>query len=84
MVHRPERLIEIINLMQKHNIEPKKMRLVYPKEGKNANTLLIEGVKNGKSGLKVEKPLIVYDNNNEYVLEIKKMFGSDEDVAKKL
>lgn len=84
MVHRPERLIEIINLMQKHNIEPKKMRLVYPKEGKNANTLLIEGVKNGKSGLKVEKPLIVYDNNNEYVLEIKKMFGSDEDVAKEL
>ena len=60
------------------------MRLVYPKEGKNANTLLIEGVKNGKCGLKVEKPLIVYDNNNEYVLEINKMFGSDEDVAKEL
>ena len=36
MVHRPERLIEIINLMQKYGIEPKKIRLVYPKEDKNA------------------------------------------------
>lgn len=77
MVHRPERMIEIINLMQKYGIEPKKMRLVYPKKEKNANMLLIEGIKNGKSGLKVEKPLIVHDDNGNYVPEIKKMFGSD-------
>ena len=84
LVHRPERLIEIINLMQKYKIEPKKIRFVYPKKGKNANILLIEGVKNGRSGLKVMEPLIVYDDNNEYVFEIKKMFGSDSDVAEKL
>ena len=77
LVHRPERLIEIINLMQKYNIEPKRLRMVYPKEGKNANIILIEGVKNGKSGLKIEKPLIVYDSNNKYVPEVKKMFGDD-------
>ena len=53
------------------------MRLVYPKKEKNANMLLIEGIKNGKSGLKVEKPLIVHDDNGNYVPEIKKMFGSD-------
>lgn len=84
MVHRPERLVEIINLMQKYNIEPKRLRMVYPKEGKNANIILIEGVKNGKSGLKIEKPLIVYDNNNRYVDEIRKMFGGCDDVAEKL
>ena len=84
MVHRPDRLIEIINLMQKYGIEPKKIRLVYPKENKNANMLLIEGIKNGKSGLKVEKALIVYDNKCNYVDEIRKMFGSDNDVAEKL
>ncbi len=78
MVHRPERLIEIINLMQKNGIEPKKLQLVYPKKGKDANMLLIEGIKNGKSGLKILKPLVVHDDNGEYVLEIKKMFGSDE------
>ena len=84
MVHRPERLIEIINLMQKNGIEPKKMRLVYPKFDKNANMLLIEGVKNGKSGLKVESALVVHDNDGNYVEEIIKMFGSDNDVAEKL
>lgn len=84
LVHRPERLIEIINLMQNHGIEPKKIRLVYPKKDKNANMLLIEGVKNGKSGLKVEKALIVHDENGNYVDEIKKMFGSGNDVAKEL
>ena len=82
MVHRPERLIEIINLMQKNGIEPKKLQLVYPKKGKDANMLLIEGIKNGKSGLKILKPLVVHDDNGEYVLEIKKMFGSDEDDSK--
>ena len=84
MVHRPDRLIEIINLMQKYGIEPKKIRLVYPKVEKSANILLIEGIKNGKSGLKVERPLIVHDKYGNYVDEIKEMFGSDNDVAEKL
>ena len=84
LVHRPDRLIEIINLMQKYNIEPKRLRMVYPRDGKDANIILIEGVKNGKSGLKIEKPLIVYDNNNKYISEVRKMFGGYEDVAEKL
>lgn len=84
IVHRPERLIEIINLMQKYNIEPKKMQLVYPKSGKNANMLLIEGIKNGKTGLKVLEPLIVHDEVGNYVPKIRKMFGSDNDVAEEL
>ena len=84
MVHRPERLIEIISLLQKYNIEPKKLQLVYPKEGKNANMLLIEGIKNGNSGLKILEPLIVHDVSGQYVPKIRKMFGSDNDVAEKL
>ena len=78
MVHRPERLIEIINLMQIYNIEPKKIRLVYPKNNSDANILLIEGVKNGKSGLKVLKPLIVYDDNGEYNKEVHLLFGNND------
>ena len=84
MVHRPDRLIEIINLMQKYNLEPKKIQLCYPKKEKNANILLIEGIKNGKTGLKVLSPLIIHDNKGNYVKKIKKMFGSDNDVAEKL
>ena len=82
MVHRPERIIELIGLLQKYGFEPKKMQLVYPKMEKEANMVLIEAVKNGKSGLKVLKPLIIYDEKGNYYSNIKKMFGDDEDVAK--
>ena len=82
MVHRPERMIEIINLMQKYNIEPKKIRLVYPKMDKEANILLIEGIKNGKTGLKVMSPLFTHNEDGSYVDEIRKMFGGNDDVAK--
>lgn len=78
LVHRPERLIEIINLFQKYGIEPKKIQFVYPKIGKEANILLIEGIKNGKSGLKILDPLIVHDENGKYVPQVRKMFGCDE------
>lgn len=81
MVHRPDRMIEIINMMQKYGFEPKKMRLVYPKVGRDANILFIEGVKNGKSGLKVLSPLYTHNNDGSYVEEIRKMFGGNEDVA---
>ncbi len=82
MVHRPERLIEIIILMKKYHIEPKKMRFVIPKSGEIANILLIEGKMNGSSGLKVLPELIVYDENNNYTKEVKEMFGSETHVAK--
>lgn len=81
LVHRPDRLIEIINLMQKYDIEPKRVRFVYPKMGKNANILLIEGIKNGKTGLKVLSPLYVHNDDGSYVMEVRKMFGGIDDVA---
>ena len=81
MVHRPDRLIEIITLMRKYNIEPKKIRLVYPKLGKNANILLIEGIKNGKTGLKILSPLYVHNEDGSYVDEIREMFGGIDGVA---
>ena len=82
MVHRPDRMIEIINLMQKYRIEPKRMRIVYPKMGKDANILLIEGIKNGKTGLKVLSPLYTHNNDGSYVDEIREMFGGNDNVAK--
>ena len=81
MVYRPDRMIEIINLMQKYGIEPKRMRIVYPKMGKDANILLIEGIKNGKTGLKVLSPLYTHNNDGSYVDEISEMFGGNDNVA---
>jgi tRNA1(Val) A37 N6-methylase TrmN6 len=72
-VHRPERLIEIIELMRKYRLEPKRVQFVYPKEGKEANTLLIEATKGGKPGLKVLPAIIVYNEENEYTPELREI-----------
>ncbi len=77
IVHRPQRLIEIIEEMRKNNIEPKKMQLVYPHEKSEANILLIEGRKNGKPGLKILEPIISHDNNGQYTNQIKKFFENN-------
>ena len=74
MVHRPERLLDIVMTMKKYNIEPKRIQLVYPKTNMDANILLIEGVKNGKSGLKIEPSLIIHDEDGSYTDEVRKMF----------
>lgn len=74
IVHRPERLIDIIEIMKNNNIEPKKVRFIYPKYGEEANGLLIEGRKNGNPGLKVLPPLYVHNSNGSYTDEVKMMF----------
>ena len=84
LVHRPERLIEILEVMKKYNIEPKRLQFIYPNEEKEANMILIEGKKNGNPGLKVLKPLFVHENDGSYRKEILKMFGSEENDPKKL
>lgn len=70
-VHRPGRLLDIVTLMRKYKIEPKRLQFVYPKLGKEANMLLVEGIKDGKADLKILPPLIVYNEKNEYTAEIR-------------
>ena len=60
--------------MKKYNLEPKKVMFVYPKVGKNSNLFLIEGVKNGKSGLKVMPSLIVHNEDGTYTDKVREMF----------
>lgn len=77
IVHRPERLVEIIEAMKKNNIEPKRIRLVYPKMNEEANILLIEGKKNGNSGLKIMPPLYAHEDNGNYSKEVLKYFEKE-------
>ena len=74
LVHRPERLIDILITMRKYNIEPKKIRLIYPGKNKEANILLIEGEKNGKKGLKILPPLYSHNSDGSYTEKIQKYF----------
>ena len=74
MIHRTDRLIEIINLFQKYGLEVKKLRFVYPKLNSESNMVLIEGRKNGKVGLKLLAPLYAHNDDGSYTEEILKMF----------
>jgi len=74
IVHRPERLVEILEVMKNNNIEPKKIQFVHPYKTKEANILLIEGVKNGKPGIKILPPLYSHLKEGGYTEEIKQIF----------
>ena len=75
MVHRPERLVDIMYLMKKNKIEPKELRFVYPKISDKPNLILIKGIKNAKQFLKVEKPLIIYNEEGIYTKEVLSIYG---------
>ena len=75
MVHRPERLVDIFELMRKYRIEPKVLKMVCPNKNKEPNLVLIKGVKNAKPFLKIEKNLYVYDKENKYTKEILEIYN---------
>lgn len=79
MVHRPERLIDIIETFKKYKLEPKNIRFVYPKAIKEPNLILIKATKCGNPFLKIEKPLIVYNDNGTYTDEILKIYNKDKE-----
>ena len=78
MVHRPDRLCDIFNAMRENKVEPKEIQLVHSHLEDEANLVLIKGVKCGKPSLKVLKPLIVYNENNEYTEELLKFYDNEE------
>ncbi len=78
MVHRPDRMIEIINYMQKYDIEPKRIRFVYPKVNRESHIFLIEGMYKGNTGVKIESPLYAHEDDGTYSQEIRTMFGEVE------
>ena len=77
MIHRPERLADIMTLMRKYKIEPKRIRMVYPNTKKPPTMVLVEGLRGGGEFLKVEAPLFVYDDEGNYSDEIRRIYGDD-------
>ncbi len=75
MVHRPTRLIEIINKLSAYKLETKQLRFVHSYVNKEPTMVLIEAVKHGKSMVKIAPPLIVYKEKNVYTDEILKIYG---------
>lgn len=78
MVHRPDRLVDILCTMREQMIEPKNIKFVFPKQNKEPNLVLIKGIKNAKPFLKIEKNLYVYDENGNYTKELKDIYQIKE------
>jgi tRNA1(Val) A37 N6-methylase TrmN6 len=75
IIHRPERLADILCLMRTYRIEPTRLRFVHPSPSKTATMILVEGAKHGKPKLFLEPPLYVHDNDGNYTYEIEKIYG---------
>ncbi len=75
MVHRPDRLVDILNNMRKFRLEPKEIKLVYSYNNKPPKLVLIKGVKNGKAFLKFRENLYIYNGNGEYTDEILEIYN---------
>ena len=75
MVHRPERLVDILSIMREEKIEPKKIRFVYPNKNKKTNLVLIKGIKYGNPFLEFDDNLYVYDENGNYTNDILKIYN---------
>ena len=78
MIHRPSRLTDIMYCMRQHRIEPKRLRLVCPMEGKAPNLVLVEGMKDGGGELKLLPPLYVHNTDGTYTDEIDMIYGRNK------
>lgn len=77
MVHRPERIVDIISLMRKYKIEPKEIRFVSSYIDKEPKMVLIKGVKNGQPFAKITNSLYIYEKDGSYSKEIKEIYNNN-------
>jgi tRNA1Val (adenine37-N6)-methyltransferase len=75
MIHRPNRLVDILFHMRYYSIEPKYLRFVYPSPNKKANLILIRGIKGARPEVKMMEPLYIYDETGKYSKEINQIYG---------
>jgi len=81
LVHRTDRMLDVLDAYRNNGIEPKRLRFVYPKkDSKDSLIFLIEGIKSkNKGGLKILKPMYIYNKNGKYTKEVLKIFNYKEE-----
>lgn len=77
IIHLPQRLADIIRVMNKHALEPKRLRFVHSNRSSEAKMVLIEAVKGGRAGVKTEKPLFIYNGDGKYTEEMKEYYSEN-------
>ncbi|WP_400263912.1 tRNA1(Val) (adenine(37)-N6)-methyltransferase [Staphylococcus nepalensis] len=74
MVHRAERLMDVLSSMRQYQIEPKKLYFIYSKPGKVAQTIVVEGRKGGNQGLDIQQPFYIYHEDGAYTEEMREIY----------
>jgi len=82
MIFHPERLFEVIDKLRINRLEPKRIRFVHNDINAVSKILLIEAVKDGRAGIKVEPPLFMYNEKGEYTAEVSEMYGKNKSEAR--
>lgn len=75
MVHRPYRLADIICLMKKYRMSPRRLCMVYPKVSEEANLILVEGIRGANTQIRVEAPVVLFEEDGQETDVIKKIHG---------
>lgn len=75
MVHRAERIVDIMFLLRTYKMEPKELRFVCSKEGEKPKLVLVKCVKNANQYLKLLDSLVIFNNDGSYTDEIKKIYN---------
>lgn len=74
MIFHPERILELIDTLRLKRLEPKRIRFVHNDVGAESKMVLIEAVKEGRAGIKIEKPLFIYKKTGSYSDEVRNMY----------
>lgn len=75
IIYHPSRLSEVVIAFRKKGIEVKRLQFIHSNIFTEAKMVLVEGVRGGRTGLKVEKPFFIYNENGEYTGEMKSVYG---------
>ena len=76
MIHLASRLCEIVDALHRHQMEMKRLRMIHPKAGRDANLIMLEAVVGANAGsLKILPPLIVHNDDGSYTDEIYKIYN---------
>ncbi|HEY6367411.1 MAG TPA: tRNA1(Val) (adenine(37)-N6)-methyltransferase [Candidatus Binatia bacterium] len=75
LVYPAPRGVDLLKSMRDANLEPKRLRIVHSFADSRASLVLVEGVKGGRSGIEILRPLIVYKKGKEYTAEVAAMLA---------
>lgn len=74
MVHKPERLVDIIYFLRLYKIESKEIQFVFSNKNKDASLVLIKAIKCANKFLKIDKPLYIYNTDGSYSNDIEQIY----------